>query len=182
MGNLDRGGSELIGIVGYDLLARAIVIADPEERTVRIHRPGDAGIGEGVKWQQMEIVDKTPVVRAAFEGDHVAPFQVDTGFAGSVMFGARAIELYDLLEDRPVEEGTLSDFGGTAPALYGKLGWFSVGYRRFPDLTVIFDRDHNIAARMKVAGSIGSAILMRFRLVFDYTGGRIGFTRVDEWR
>ena len=72
----------------------------------------------------------------------------------------------------------VGDFGsgGEMKARQGKLPWFEIGGLTIDNLDVVFvDDDRGALAKPGIAGMIGSGILSRFDVIFDYPHERVGF-------
>jgi hypothetical protein len=162
-------GETLAGIIGYDLFSRAIVEIDIADNAVSIHDPSAYALSAG-KWQELMIQYQTPVIRAAFDGDHDRWFRVDIGAAVTVMFHTPTVRALDLLKNHV---GTPARFG-ELEVIFGNLAWFEVAGHRFNNPQVILVTNANgPGADPFTAGNLGLEFLKPFRLIFDYANKRV---------
>ncbi|MER3413040.1 MAG: hypothetical protein C4341_02150 [Armatimonadota bacterium] len=168
-------GSEFGGIIGYDLLAHAVVEYDHATPSVAIHDPKRYTLGGG-KWLRLRFNSKLPCVEAAFEGGFKDVFRLDTGAPNNVTFHAPAVRKYRLLEGRKTTDTMLGGVGGMIQAKAGKIKYFEVGGKRIEEPTVTFaTSDDSAFGDPYLAGNLGTAFLDRFTVVFDYVNQRVAF-------
>jgi hypothetical protein len=180
-GDLDLGflrtaaGRKVAGIVGYDLLARCVVVLEPATPRIELHDPATFRL-EGGTWQPLVLHDDTPCARARYEGEHVGLFRLDSGASGTVTFHVPTVDARRLLEGRAVSASLSGGVGGTAAALEGELAWFELAGHRFEKPRVSFSRATSGAFLDRYTdGNIGASFLGAFRLVLDYGQRRIAF-------
>jgi hypothetical protein len=161
------------GVIGYDVFARAVVEFTGAGDRTTICDPKTYRLPPGAAWQKLEFIDSTPAVRARFEGGREGLFQIDTGSASSVGFYPAFVERQSLLKGRETRETQSQGAGGSFTTRVGRIGWFELGGRRFPNLEVEY-RASGIS-RDGGAGVIGRELLAHFTTIFDYPGRRIAF-------
>jgi len=168
-------GRKVIGIVGYDLLARCVAEIEPSTAKVALYDPATYTLAEG-SWQDLVLHEGNPCARGRYEGDREGLFRLDTGATDTVTFHAPAVRTYRLLEGRKVVESSSSGVGGSAPSPQGVLEWFELGGHRFEKPKVEFSQAESGAfTNIYLDGNVGQAFLKPFRLVLDYQGDRIAF-------
>ncbi len=168
-------GSEFAGIIGYDLLAHAVVEYDHATPSVAIHDPKTFTLSAG-KWLRLRFNSKLPCVEATFENNYRDIFRLDTGAPNNVVFHSPAVRKYRLLEGRETTNTMLGGVGGMIQAKAGKIKYFEVGGRRIEEPTVTFaTSDDSAFGDPYLAGNLGTAFLDRFTIVFDYVNQRIAF-------
>jgi hypothetical protein len=167
-------GVPISGIVGFDLISRAVVELDVATPAISIHDPGTYQLTRG-DWQNVQFSNNHPVVTARFEGDREGLFVLDTGSNDTVIFHAPAVERYKLLEGRTTTERRGRGIGGTVVHQRGVLEWFEFGGHRFDQLRVSFHANPDVAADIRLTGNIGTRLFSRFVMVFDYTRQRMAF-------
>lgn len=168
-------GSEFAGIIGYDLLAHAVVEYDHATPSVAIHDPKAFTLSAG-KWLGLRFNSKLPCVEATFENNYRDIFRLDTGAPNNVTFHSPAVRKYRLLEGRETTNTMLGGVGGMIQAKAGKIKYFEVGGRRIEEPTVTFaTSDDSAFGDPYLAGNLGTAFLDRFTVVFDYVNQRIAF-------
>jgi hypothetical protein len=183
-------GHPVDGILGYDLFSRFVVEIDYAGRQVRLHEPGSyeyRGAGDSLP---LALQDNQPHVLARvmlpgqepLEGE----FVIDTGSGSSLMLSASFVDAHKAAEAvgktiRVSGQGV----GGTLQLEVARLQAFELGRSRIDRPLVVLARTGEIAGPGK-AGNIGSGILRRFRVVFDYARQRMilepnaDFLRPDE--
>ncbi|RMG24744.1 MAG: hypothetical protein D6724_05425 [Armatimonadetes bacterium] len=167
-------GPDFGGLIGYDLLARAVVEFDHANRFMALYDPSTYKLTGG-NWLPLHLGSRLPVVEAKFEGNRDL-FRLDTGAPNNVTFHSPAVEKYRLLENRSTSDTMMAGVGGVVRAKAGKLEYFEVGGRRIEGPTVTFAPAGNSAFDDPyLAGNLGTAFLDRFKVVFDYPHERIAF-------
>jgi predicted aspartyl protease len=167
----------IAGVIGYSLLARAVVEATPADGTLRLFSP-DASPFEDARWSSLKLVDQVPVTTARFShgsGD----FRLDLGAggnAGGVVFHSPAVRrlgLDTLIAHDPT--------AGTTPAVPVTLPWIELAGRRFHDIsTLLWTGDQGALADPNLTGNIGLDILREFSLVLDYPRERYALVAREE--
>lgn len=167
-------GVNVGGIVGFDLLARAVVEVDLVQATVALHDPRRYALPRGT-WQELLLEQRIPALRGHVEG-HEAWLRLDTGADESITVLGPAVERWRLLEDRETTTSMLGGVGGLQPAQRGTLRELSIGGQRLVDLPASFAQSSTGAfADSSFDGNVGVGVLGRFVLVFDYFHQRLAF-------
>ena len=166
-------GEKRAGVIGYDLLARAIVEFHGTGDRIALCDPARYRLPAGARWQPLGFMDSTPAIRTRFEGGRTGLFQLDTGSAASVDFYPGFTQRERLLEGRATREHRSQGAGGAFPVAVGRLADFELGGRHFRNLEVSF-RTGGIG-RDGGAGVIGRELMAGFTTVFDYPHRRISF-------
>jgi hypothetical protein len=166
-------GVEVAGIIGYDVLSRAIVEMDLEAARLGFHDPAIFELRSGA-WQDLVIHNRHPHVEARFEGNRSGLFKLDIGAGGgawgNIVFHTTAVRRWNLLEDREISNTKLQ---GLDVAL-GTIEWFEFGGQRFGRTEVVFARDGTGPfTDVYTTGNIGIGLLQSFRITFDYSRERI---------
>jgi predicted aspartyl protease len=170
-------GRPLIGIIGYDVLARCVVEIEPAAAHIALHSSGDGLPGP---WSDLVLHHNHVCVSARFEG-HEGLFRLDTGAGGTVTFHAPAVDALGLLEGRELLETRNGGVGGSARALTGSLAWFELAGHRFDAPTVEFSQATRGAfVDPYLAGNLGQTFLSAYRIVLDYPGDRYALVPVAD--
>jgi hypothetical protein len=170
-------GIELAGIVGYDLMARAIVEMDTQQNHVAVFDPKSYTLSGG-SWSTLHLDGKHPVVEARFEGDRKGLFRLDTGANNTLTFHTAWVDRYDLLKDRQTMNTALGGVGGMMSAKQGRIEWFELAGERFENPSVTFSQaESGPLAEAYTVGNIGQGFLRPFKLVFDYQNRRMAFVK-----
>jgi hypothetical protein len=143
--------------------------------TVSIHDPASYRL-QNARWRQMTLVLGIPSVETTFEG-HTERFGIDTGFPGSVLFFAPAVERLRLLEGRAtVRKVHTQPWSDEIVARYGKIDWTDFeGIHRKSIGAAFATEQKGLAAIPDVAGLLGNELLEPYTVVFDYAHERIAF-------
>ncbi|TAH37373.1 MAG: hypothetical protein EYC70_10405 [Planctomycetota bacterium] len=168
-------GMEIGGIVGFDVLARAVVEVDLNQPRVALHDPRTYELPRG-SWQDLLLDQKLPVVRGRFEGDHDGLFRLDTGANDTLTFMTPAVERLRLLEGRETTRSMHGGVGGMQTLFRGKLQWLEIGGQRLEGLDAGFSESAGGAMHDAYTdANVGHGVLGQFELVFDYFHQRIAF-------
>ena len=164
-------GEKRAGVIGYDLLARAVVEFQGTGDRIALCDPARYRLRAGARWQRLSFMDSTPAIRTRFEGGRTGLFQLDTGSAATVDFYPGFTKAEGLLEGRSTREHRSQGAGGTFPVQVGRLREFELGGRRFRDVEVSF-RTGGVG-RDGGAGVIGRELMAGFTTIFDYSHRRV---------
>ncbi len=168
-------GDGVVGVLGADFLRRAVVELDLAAPKLAVFDPSKYAL-EHANWAPLRFQRKRPHVAARCAGDHDGIFMLDTGAACDVLFFRPAVDAWKLLDGRDTHPIELAGAAGAEEAVEGPLDWFEFGGRRFAPIDALFGRrDRGALADRSVAGIVGSTLLARFTLVFDYPHSRIAF-------
>jgi len=173
-------GRRLDGILGAEVFLRHVVEIDYGRLVVTLHNPktyayGGKGDALALKlWQ-----GRTPLVQGAvamtgrepIEGD----FQVDTGSAQVLTLCSPFVDRNGLLDLVPKTiPSNSTGVGGESPELVGRLDGVRLGSQLLASPIVRFSRaTQGVFAMNAFAGNIGSELLSRFTVVFDYARERM---------
>ncbi len=168
-------GTPIAGIVGFDLLARAVVELDLGAPSISLHDPSEYVL-RNATWQPLALYGRHPCPTARFEGGNSGVFVLDTGSTGTVTFHRPAVENLQLLADREVARSIAGGVGGSVSTRTGVLEYFELGSHRFENPVVEFALEEvGSFADPHTVGNIGGAFLRPFHVVFDYSNHRIAF-------
>jgi hypothetical protein len=166
----------IVGICGYDFLARVALDIDLKASTLRMFPPGKAALPEGASWSRIWFESNTPGVYCRFEGGRRGFFTLDTGSNETVDFFSPAVVRFRLLENRKVNSARTGGAGGVTESKTGALDWFELGGTRIEKPLVGFQTaQEGIFSNPYRVGNIGMGLLGRFRLILDYAHERIAF-------
>ncbi|MCP4547594.1 MAG: hypothetical protein GY835_14135 [bacterium] len=163
------------GIVGYGVLAPAVVEFDFVEESISVHDP-DLFDDSDLVWQELTVYRNQPWVRAEFEG-HQGIFALDTGAPRSgLSIHPTTVMKYGLLADRQGQSGSMSGIGGQNAGQRSKMENFRLGGRTFTDVPTLFLTESEGALNnIYTDGNIEGRLLRAFHIVFDYSRRRICF-------
>ncbi len=167
-------GVPVYGICGYELFARSIVELDLKGPKAFLHDPKTFEL-QSAAWQPLVLENRIPSLECSFEGDRTGWFRIDTGDAGTVVFDTATVKSLDLLAERAVTTTMVGGVGGMAEARTGELEWFELGGRRFDAPAAVFHlHEDGSLPGDSTLGTVGSQFFQPFRVLFDYSGQRIG--------
>ena len=174
-------GEPVVGVLGWDVLIRAIVEIDLRDGRLFLLDPEKYRAPAEYR-QPLYIHWSVPYVRARFAGNHEGPFMFDTG-AGNrgVIFTYFSGNRFNLIEGRAGPERTATGAGGKVSQISGELEWFEVaGHRTSPAPAAFFTED-DYEADIFTVGFLGGAVVSPFRITLDYGRGEAGFIpRMDR--
>lgn len=175
-----ESGREVSGVVGHPLLSRYVVEIDYEAGSLKLHEPASyayAGAGESVP---ISLERGHPHVRARLTragGEPVeAKLLVDTGaltFTG--LLTRPFVERHRLLaSSRTIRIPGARGAGGETRLLAGRARSLQVGRFVIQNPLVGFSQDRaGFGASTEVDGLVGNELMRRFRVIFDYSRGRM---------
>ncbi len=172
------------GFVGYDLLAHYVVRVDYPRRTLTFTAP-DAfrpAAGDGTALP-LQLDNDIPSVEASVDALPPARFLLDTG-------DEAALRLYSPFAassglDKKYPRGALTaggGIGGESRSRVTKIGSFSVAGLTLKQIPTDFSLDPKGGASLVTAGALGSRLLSRFVVTFDYPHGRVFFAPANGAR
>lgn len=172
-------GTRVAGIVGFELLQRAVAEVDVVEGSVALHDPATLGLDDA-QWEELLVHSRHPCVRARFEGEREEWFKIDTGAGGTVSFHAPAVQRLSLLEGRETRSSSSGGVGGRVATRSGEIEFFELGGHTFetPDVEFAVEAVGAFSDEF-TTGNIGTEFLRPFRLYFDYPNRRVLFAPRD---
>jgi len=167
-------GRRLEGLVGGDLISRAVTEIDYVEKTICFHDPETfkyQGKGEAIPldlegWAFVEA----KVFLFGKEDPIIARLMLDTGLR-ITSFNSPFVKDNGLIKQSPqtVEAMTGFGFGGESRGIIGRVRAIQIGDIYIENPVVDFSQDAKGAlATDAYSGIIGAEILCRFNVVFDY--------------
>lgn len=175
-------GRKVVGIVGFDLLARCVAELEPGTPRIALFDPERYTLSGG-NWQDLVLHENHACTRARFEGEREGLFRIDTGASGTVTFHAPAVTALGLLEGRELAAGSSGGVGGSASAPTGRLAWFELAGHRFENPSVSFSQAESGAFTDRyTTGNLGQGFLAPFRIVLDYRHDRLAFVPLAKGR
>jgi len=161
------------GILGYDFFRRFVVELDYKRQKMIIYDPQSYQYeGDG---QVLELVleFKLPCVRAKIEGQYEGLFLVDTGFSDALMLARSFMEEHRLPSPHmPTVPVPVFGIAGHLEGRAGRLNSLSLGALELLQPVVHFF-PQNLPQIPEAAGVLGSELLRRLRVIFDYPQARL---------
>jgi hypothetical protein len=168
----------LDGVLGFEFFRLFVVEIDYAAQLINLYQPRSyqySGRGESIP---LEIRQHQVFVRTAFtsakSGTTTGLFMIDTGFSSALILNSPFIEKRGLLP--PDEETTPFEtcgIGGSSKSRIGTLKSVRLGSTDIKAPVTMFSQAAaGTQSSEDFDGFIGSAILRRFRVVFDYSRSR----------
>ena len=168
----------LAGFIGYDLLSHFVVRIDYPDKKLTFIR-ADAFRPTAADGHPLPLMldNNVPTIQARLDALPAGQFLLDTGDADA------AVRLYGPYVaqnglNKKYPHGTISiggGVGGVSRSRRTRVGSFTVAGDTFPDIPTDFSLDTKGGASLVNAGSLGSRLLSRFVLTFDYPHNRVFF-------
>ncbi len=180
-------GRRIDGVLGgYNVFAKYIVEVDYDAQTIGVYERGYYTEREGGTTIPVEVFRGHCVIEATSilaDGDTLAgEFMLDTGLRGTMVFNTPFVNEHDLLDRfSPTVYTTVGGgLGGQVKARVGRLQDFIFGGISLGGIHASLSQIIRGAfANPDRAGIIGSAVLQRFLVVFDYAGERLTLYEQD---
>jgi predicted aspartyl protease len=175
-------GMPIDGILGYDFFSRFVVRLDFVAHTMTVFDP--AGPPPPPAGVAVPIIFSTasPHVKARLEVPGSGPleglFLVDTGCTCELSFNAPYTDAHRLIAAQPrvvtPPKGASRGAGGETKDVIGRIDKLVLGGTELPSLVASFSTEATGSdANPDYAGLIGSRLLRRFVVTFDYNGKRM---------
>ena len=177
----EQVGRSVDGLVGVDLFLKYVVEIDYAAKQLTLHDPQSyvySGSGDSVP---LTLQDGHFVVPAKLDiqdrGELVGQFVVDTG--GCMMTVVLTTPFANsnnlpVPTQKTISDRSVSGLGGTTRLLIGRAPQFKIGRSVFPSPLIYISQDKGGAlASSEFEGLIGTEILRRFKVIFDYARRRL---------
>jgi len=172
----DRGHVD--GALGYDLLTRLIVRVDYGHRLLTLTDPTSpqAILQPKVIALPIKLENHMPTLLAAIDGLPAARFLVDTGDSGSLHLYtqyAQSNSLMPKLGDAETRTDLGVGIGGALSEMVSPNHTLQLGTAHLSDLSLATMTGQGITRVSTLAGGIGSLVLQKFVVTFDYAHNQI---------
>jgi Aspartyl protease/PDZ domain len=173
----NRLGRPMDGILGAEFFRRYVVEIDYEKKEITLFEPSDfvyAGRGESLP---LSFYHRHPYVRAKVSLPGIEPiegeFVIDAGSSFPVILLPSFIERNKLRASLPPTVTTFGrGVGGEIRMPIGRASALQLGGLKLESPVAAFPSDGWFGEQDK-AGNIGSAVLRRFKVIFDYSRSRM---------
>jgi len=176
------------GAIGNDVLAEAVVEIDYARQTVRIYDPATYQYSGRGKSFHLNLATGEPVVQAKFsemngktlEGD----FAIDTALDASMVISGKFGQVHHLrFGHAKIVPATDIELGGVREPVFARIKQVSIGPYDVRDPIAVFSRgDSSAEANARLAGELGSRLLRRFIVTFDYPHQRVILDPSSDFR
>ncbi len=176
-------GTDVHGILGYELFSRFIVEIDYENNMLTLHEPFSFKPKRKRKVLPLEIQDTKPYIYTRIQledgTDIPAKLMLDTGASHSLLLDMDSHPSLKLPEN-VVRTNLGRGLGGDITGHIGRIGKLEFGKFEFEDVIVSWpDRGSftDILRKTGRQGTMGGGLLTRFTLVVDYFNGYLYYKR-----
>jgi PDZ domain len=173
----ERFGRPYQGTLGNDFLASVVAEVDYARETLQLYDPAVYKYSGHGKSFRLAFVEGMPVLKAKFqiEGGRTteADFIVDTALDAPVLIFDRDADSHSLFPRRTISAASLP-LKGAEGDVVARMNRFQLGpYTVESSLAVISRQDPPTKQDARIAGEIGTGMLRRFGVVFDYAHQQI---------
>jgi hypothetical protein len=173
-------GIPVDGMVGFELFRRFAVRIDYQRRTLTFTDPARFDPHEAGDMVPFKFYDHLPDVEG-FIDEHPARFDIDTGSRSEVDLTAPFVTRSAIKEAYPSRVEALTGFGvgGAVNSEVIRLSSVTLGSVRIDQpVAELSDAAHGSFSDANYDGNIGSALLKRFTVTFDYAHQRMYLQRI----
>lgn len=172
----------IAGFIGYDLLSRYVTKIDYAARRITFTDPAafQPTPADG-KPLSLNLDNDLPSVTAQFDDLPAAQFLLDTGDVSALRLYGPYVTQNGLREKYPKEIPSVGGgIGGESKSQLAKTDKFTIAGVTLHGIPTEFSLDSKGGASQLLAGSLGSGLLSRFIVTFDYPHGRVFFAPTPE--
>ena len=181
-------GTDVHGILGYELFSRFVVEIDYDDQVLRLFEPYSYKPRKGRKSLPLTVEDTKPYVFTSItleDGTVIdAKFMLDTGASHSLLLDMESHP--DLKLPTNILRTSLGrGLGGTISGHIGRLKLATFGKYEFDDVIASWPdlgSFSGILRRTGRQGTLGGGILSRFTVVFDYFNGNLYYRKNSNFR
>ena len=173
-----HSGRPLDIILGYELFRRYVVEIDFAAKYINLFEPKTYEYDGNGEIIPLAFHENLPHVRASIETPGQKPitdkFVIDVGSGYPVSLQRHLIDKHQLRLKRGTIETHVTGVGGSIPVTIGRLSRLRLG--RFSiqaALTMYPSTRRGVFALSSIAGNIGTGVLRRFKVTFDYARARM---------
>ncbi len=168
----------LAGFIGYDLLSHFVVRIDYGHHRITFTQPAafHPSPSDGAALP-LTLDSNLPTIKAALDGLPPGQFLIDTGDAdAAVRLYGPYVAKYNL--DKKYPRGVVAvggGIGGVSRARRTRVASFTLAGQTLKNVPADFSLDTKGGASQVNAGALGSRLLSRFVVTFDYPHNRVFF-------
>ncbi len=176
-------GTDVHGILGYEIFNRFVVEIDYENRMLTLHEPYSFKRKRRRNFIPLEVQDTKPYIHTNIRlqnGTNVtAKLMLDTGASHSVLLDMDSDSALELPE-KVVRTNLGRGLGGDIDGYIGRIESLEFGKHSFDDVIVSWpDKGSflNILRRTGRQGTLGGGIMSRFTIIIDYFNGYLYYSK-----
>ena len=186
--NLDKYlGTEIHGIIGYDLFSRFTVKIDYMKKRIDLYEPG--GLKRRKKYSpiDLEIINAKPYLTARLVMDSAnaldAKLLIDTGSSHALVLNTSSSDKIRI-PDKHIKTSLGRSLGGEVNGYIGRIKKLELADKPLKDVIASFPSGHLQSEANGVVrhGAIGGELLRKFTVVFDYYNKSMYLRRNGNFR
>jgi hypothetical protein len=166
----DVEGVDLTGLIGFEVFKRFVVSIDYAEHQLTLHRQDHFSPPKNATRIPLTFQGHTPHVQAELDGIS-GVFTIDTGSRGVITLHSPFVTQHDLISKYNARTDALTGWGvgGGVRSRLARATQFQMGEISVPNPRIdLFVGDKGSFADRYTAGNVGSGLLKRFTVTFDY--------------
>lgn len=182
-------GVKIHGLIGHDLFSRFIVNINYPKKTLTIYDPNQYKFkrrGYEVFPLSIEYMKPYMNAEAVFKGDASAPVKLilDIGAGHSLSLEAGSHPNIQV-PDKNIKAQIGMALGGEIYGSFGRINMFKMGSFNLPGVITAFPDSSSLPVFKGLAdrqGNLGSGVLNRFHITFDYIHKRVMLKRNRQYK
>jgi hypothetical protein len=184
-------GIQAHGILGSEIFNRFVVEIDYDKKLLRFYNPKDFEVPRGFKKIPITLEDFRPFTKVTIKQDNKTTLDVnlliDTGASSALFLDLRKDEEIKLPK-KTIDQVIGRALVGVIEGKIGRVKRLRLGKFKFKKITtsypenwVISKTGRNETGRDVRHGTLGSEILSRFRVIFDYHSNAVYLKKGDNF-
>lgn len=180
-------GSDVHGIIGYELFSRFIIDIDYENKIITFHDPNEFKAPRRFTEVDLSIEDTKPYMRGTIvlrDSSKInSKLMIDTGASHTMILNLGSHP--DISLPPTILPGSLGrGLGGNILGAFGRINTFSFEDFCFEEAIISFANEENFTEIYRNTGrqgSLGGGIMTRFHVIFDYVHEKAYFRKNRQY-
>lgn len=176
-------GTDVHGILGYELFSRFIVEIDYQDGIMTLHEPFSYKKKKLKNVMPLEILDTKPYIQTNLKLKNgttiAAKLMIDTGASHSLLLDMESYRGFELPE-KVIRTNIGRGLGGDIDGYLGRIETLEFGKYEFDDVISSWPDPGSfteILRRTGRQGTLGGGVLNRFTVIIDYFNGNLHYRR-----
>lgn len=184
-------GTDVHGIMGYELFSRFIIEVDYERKTLTLMLPERFKEKKKFQWLPIHIEDTKPYLTVSLEMNDTttlsAKLLIDSG-ASHGLFLETSSNPKIRVPEKNVTSIIGRGLGGVIMGQIGKINSLNLGKYKITNVLTNFPDPNAYMDTLKTSrsvfrnGSIGGEILSRFTVIYNFPGERVYFKKNSQYK
>lgn len=184
-------GTDVHGIMGYELFSRFIIEVDYERKTLTLMLPERFREKKKFQWLPIHIEDTKPYLTVSLEMNDTttlsAKLLIDSG-ASHGLFLETSSNPKIRVPEKNVTSIIGRGLGGVIMGQIGKINSLNLGKYKISNVLTNFPDPNAYMDTLKTSrsvfrnGSIGGEILSRFTVIYNFPGERVYFKKNSQYK